>query len=235
MPPHPPNPWPDQHPLALDALLADAHDDRWNRFYADRARPVPFFGPAPDESLARWIEDGVMPPGRALDLGCGNGRNAVLLARSGFRVDAVDYSQAAIEWATQRAADAGVRVRFHKTSVFDAPIAPASFDLVYDSGCFHHMPPHRRADYIALVGAALKRGGLFGLNCFRPEGGSGLTDHEVYERRTLGGGLGYAEDRLRALWSGEFEILELRQMQDHASGSAVFGPSFLWVMRARRR
>jgi len=36
--------------------------------------------------------------------------------------------------------------------------------------------------------------------CFRPEGGSGYTDQQVYERASLGGGLGYSEDRLRAMW-----------------------------------
>ncbi len=43
-------------------------------------------------------------------------------------------------------------------------------------------------------------GGSFGLLCFRPEGGSGYTDRQVYQRASLGGGLGYPQDRLRSLW-----------------------------------
>ena len=77
-------------PAELDALLADRQNDWWNTFYANRAKPVPFFGTAPDESLSTWINDGVFPPGKALDLGCGNGRNAILLAKSGFSVDGVE-------------------------------------------------------------------------------------------------------------------------------------------------
>lgn len=226
--------WAGKSQAELDAAFADRQDDWWNGFYANRAKPAPFFGPEPDECLSTWIAEGVIAPGKALDLGCGNGRNAIFLAMSGFRVDGVDYSRTAIEWAVQRAAEARAQVCFHHASVFDAAIAPASYDLVYDSGCFHHMPPHRRRDYIALVASALKPAGWFAMTCFRPEGGGGLSDNEVYERKTLGGGLGYTDAQLRQLWSERFDIVSLRQMSEPAAGSGLFGRSFLWVMLARR-
>lgn len=56
-----------------------------------------------------------------------------------------------------------------------------------------------------------------------------------FMRRLMGGGPGYTEDRLRGLWSdGGFEIVELRQMDEHPAGGAVFGKDFLWVMLARK-
>jgi SAM-dependent methyltransferase len=95
------------------------------------------------------------------------------------------------------AGGAGWRCRgFQCCSIFGAALAEASYDLVYDSGCFHHLPPHRRPDCVALVRRALKPGGRYGLACFRPEGGGGFTDQQVYELASLGGGLGYSEDRL---------------------------------------
>jgi len=224
--------WTRKSQAELDALLAERQDDWWNDFYADRAKPVPFFGPQPDESLSTWINDELIPPGKAVDLGCGNGRNAVFLAKSGFIVEGVDYSRTAIEWAAQRANEADAHVHLHNASVFDVSLPSESYDLVYDSGCFHHMPPHRRSNYIALVAAALRPGGWFGMTCFRPEGGGGLSDDEVYQRRTMGGGLGYTDTRLRELWSGQFEVTTLRQMKECPADGSVFGKSFLWVMLA---
>lgn len=219
----------------LDALLAERSGPWWDSLFADRSRPCPFFVDAPDENLVEWLDRGLLPAGRALDLGCGNGRNAVHLAARGFTVDAVDLSARAIDWARERARGRGLAVDFRCRSVFDAPLEEGAYDLVYDSGCFHHLPPHRRATYTALVDRALRPGGRYGLVCFRPEGGSGLTDQQVYERRSLGGGLGYSEDRLRELWGREpFAVLELRQMLDAGGGAAGFGADFLWAMLAAK-
>jgi len=218
----------------LDGWLAPRESDWWDGFYEDRARACPFFVDLPDESLARWVEQGPLRPGKALDLGCGNGRNAVFLARSGFVVDGVDYSQRAIDWATERAAAAGVAVQWHCRSANDFECVPGSYDLVYESGLFHHLAPHRRRNYVERVVAALKPGGWFGMTCFRPEGGSGLSDREVYERRTLGGGLGYSEQRLRAIWSHGLQVHELRPMERPDAGSGRFGENFLWTLLARK-
>lgn len=187
----------------LDAFLADRGGAWWNGFFSDRAKPCPFFVEWPDESLVEWFDGGLLTPGHVLELGCGHGRNAAFLAGLGCTVDAVDFSAKAIEWAVERANAAGVPVNYQCCSIFDTTFTEGSYDLVYDSGCFHHLPPHRRKDYVELVRRALKPGGSYGLVCFRPEGGSGYTDRQVHEHRSLGGGLGYSEDRLHALWDEE--------------------------------
>jgi cyclopropane fatty-acyl-phospholipid synthase-like methyltransferase len=126
-------------------------------------------------------------------------------------------------------------VAFQRRSIFDAAFPEGSYDLVYDSGCFHHLPPHRRRDYAGLVDRALKPGGSYGLVCFRPEGGSGYTDQQVYERASLGGGLGYSENRLRALWDrAPFRLRELRQMRKTDGQEPCFGEDFLWVLLAEK-
>jgi cyclopropane fatty-acyl-phospholipid synthase-like methyltransferase len=219
---------------ALDTALAGHAQDWWNNFYEDKARPCPFFLALPDESLAASVHSGRLEPGKALDLGCGNGRNAIFLARQGFTVDAVDFSRTAIDWAAQRAAQAGVSVRLRTQSVFDLDIEPASYSLIYDSGCFHHVAPHRRSRYVRLINAALAADGWFGMACFRPEGGSGYSDDDVYQRRSLGGGLGYSEARLREIWSTGFAVRELRQMHQCGPESGFFGEPFLWSLWAQR-
>ena len=211
----------------LDSLLMDRGGAWWSEFLAENRATCPF--------LVDWPDEGLLTPGRVLELGCGNGRNATYLAGLGCRVDAVDFSAQAAVWARERAASAGVTVNVQCCSIFDTAITAGSCDLVYDSGCFHHLPPHRRKDYVELVHRALKPGGSYGLVCFRPEGGSGDTDQQVYERASLGGGLGYSGDRLRALWdTAPFSLRVLRQMKTTGGQGPYFGADFLWALLATK-
>jgi hypothetical protein len=138
----------------LDALLAEHGGGTWwDGFYADRAKPIPFFVEHPDESLVELLTR--TGAGRALDLGCGHGRNSIFLSSQ--------------------------------------------------------------------------------VTCFAPEGGSGLTDLQVYERRSTGYGLGYTDAQLRQLWSREFDVQLLRRMVKPPTGSGLFGETFLWVLFAQKR
>ncbi|NUV69506.1 class I SAM-dependent methyltransferase [Streptomyces sp. CAI-121] len=213
----------------------------WDAFYADRSREVPFFADKPDENLDAHLRQGRIAPGRVLELGCGPGRNAVHLASLGFEVDAVDLSPAALTWARERAEEAGVgSLRFHHGDAFTLTAAGAAltgpYDLIYDSGCFHHLPPHRRISYLALLERCLAPDGHFALTCFAAgEGGMGseLPDAELYLTGGLHGGLAYTDDELRNVFSGLTEI-ELRRMNDEAPESPLFGESFLWTALFRR-
>lgn len=217
----------------LDDLLVDKPATWWDTFYTDRSKPIAFFVDEPDENLAEWAAARRLHAGRALDLGCGNGRNAVFLAAHGYEVEALDYSPQAIAWARERVEATGSEVRLRCESVLDAELGSEQYDFVYDSGCFHHLPPHRRQTYFELVTRVLKPGGKFGLVCFRPEGGSGLSDRDVYEQRRLGGGLGYEEEQLRSLWDRPpLSVEVLRQMRSRDEAAPHFGEDFLWTLLA---
>ncbi|MFJ3878460.1 class I SAM-dependent methyltransferase [Streptomyces sp. NPDC090077] len=205
----------------------DGSRDWWDDFYANRSRDIPFFVDKPDENLASYLERGLLTPGRALDLGCGPGRNAVFLAAQGYEVDAVDLSRTAVTWGEERAREAGVDVRFHCGDIFTVDLPPGRYDLVYDSGCLHHLPPHRRVSYLALLERALAPGGHFALACFASGAtGSKLPDEEFYRTRSLAGGLAYTLDDLRGLFPAFGEV-ELRAMRRQASDSPLFGVSLL--------
>ncbi|MBB5874443.1 SAM-dependent methyltransferase [Allocatelliglobosispora scoriae] len=206
----------------------------WDDFYADRSRPVPFFAAKPDESLASYLDRGLIAPGRALDLGCGPGRNAIHLAGRGFRVDAVDLSPAAIAWGRDRAREAGADVRFHCGDAFALAELTGPYDLIFDSGCFHHLPPHRRVGYREFLDRTLSPGGHFGLTCFAAGAmGSELSDIDLYRQARLQGGVAYTAESLRWIFADLTEI-ELRRMHDEAPDSAAFGEPFLWTALFRR-
>lgn len=89
-----------------------------------------------------------LPPGRALDLGCGYGRAAIFLAKSGWQVDGVDFVPLAVAEAQKRARQAGVadRVHFHQASVTALGFLPGHYQLAVDVGCLHALDgPAQRA------------------------------------------------------------------------------------------
>ena len=108
-----------------------------------------------------------MPPGRALDLGCGTGTNVIWLAQHGWKAVGVDFSAVAIE-AARRKADwtsgaefvEGDVTRLHELGV-EGP-----FDLVLDIGCYHSVPTRRRDEYVREVTAVARPGGLMMIFAF---------------------------------------------------------------------
>jgi len=69
-------------------------------------------------------------PGRALDVGCGEGADALWLAEHGWDVTALDISQVALDRATDHAERVGARVRWLHAGLLEAALPPRSFDLV---------------------------------------------------------------------------------------------------------
>ena len=206
----------------------------WDEFYGDRSKPIPFFPAVPDENLVSYLDDGLLEPGRALDLGCGAGRNSLWLARQGFDVDAVDLSQAAVAWASERASEAAIDVRFHCGDAFSVTLPPGRYDLVYDSGCLHHLPPHRRVSYLALLDRVLAPGGHLGLSCFAAGAmGCELPDEQLYRDGRLHGGLAYTPDALRSIFSG-FDEIEMRPMREQPPDAPAVGFPFMLTALFRR-
>jgi SAM-dependent methyltransferase len=82
----------------------------------------------PNGALVTEVAD--VPPGRALDVGCGEGADAIWLARQGWAVTALDVSEVALGRARKAAADLGVTVTWLHSGLEAADVAAGSFDLV---------------------------------------------------------------------------------------------------------
>jgi SAM-dependent methyltransferase len=80
--------------------------------------------------------------GRALDCGCGSGRDAVHLAKHGWQVTGVDFAETGLNAARRRAQEDGVEVRWVKGDVAElgALGLASGYELLYDFGCMHLLP-----------------------------------------------------------------------------------------------
>ena len=111
----------------------------------------------PNRFLVAEVED--LEPGRALDLACGEGQNAIWLATLGWRVTGIDYSEVAIAKARARAERDGVEVDFVCADLVTYAPEARTFDLVVV--LYLHIPSSQRAAIHANAAAAVAPGGTF--------------------------------------------------------------------------
>jgi SAM-dependent methyltransferase len=128
--------------------------EHWDRKYAGTEQ---LWAATPNRSFAAEAAD--LPPGRALDLACGEGRHAVWLAERGWRVTAVDFSEVAIARGRARAAQEQVEVDFVCSDLHDFEPEPGAFDLVLV--LFLQLPANERRLVLSRAAAALSPGGTF--------------------------------------------------------------------------
>lgn len=100
---------------------------------------------------------GGLPPGDAVDLACGEGRNALWLAARGWRVTAIDFSEVAVERGRRLAEQAGVRVSWRAEDVLTADL-PAC-DLVVLA--YLQLPEEERRRAVRRAWDSLRAGGTF--------------------------------------------------------------------------
>lgn len=107
------------------------HDDdaqEWDRFYAGADDDAPHWSGEPNATLV--TEVATLRPGRALDVGCGEGGDAVWLARQGWQVTAIDPSAIALRRGRALARGFGVAVTWIRAGLLELPHDPDGFDLV---------------------------------------------------------------------------------------------------------
>jgi len=111
------------------------------------------------------------PAGRALDLGCGTGTNAITLAQHGWKVTGIDFTGKAIRQARRTAQQIGLEIEFKQGDVSMLAGVKGPFDLVLDIGCFHSLPARSRERYASKLPQLLAEGGTFLLYAWMDEAG----------------------------------------------------------------
>ena len=194
------------------------HPD-WNERYA--TGNLPWDTGQPDEHLVELARDGTLRAGRALEVGCGTGTNALWLAGHGFDVVAVDLAPLAIAQARAKAAGAA-RARFEVLDFLAADPPGAPFDLVFDRGCFHVFDePDARARFAARVAALLAPGGAW----------LSLVGSTEGPARDVGPPRRSAREVAAALEP----VLELQVLRSVVFATADRAPAAAWLCLARRR
>ena len=156
----------------------------------------------------------VLPPGRALDLGCGTGTNCMYLARHGWEVVGVDFSILAIRRARRKARRAGVDCQFYRDDVTDLAFLTDPFDLALDIGCLHSLPPEEWERYAAEVARLVRLGDLYLLYAFTPRPSQSPTR-------------GLAPQEVRSLFAPAFAV-EREEMGEDPSGPRS---AWYWLRR----
>lgn len=206
----------------------------WDQFYEAR-HPAPFIlqNELPDENLVEFLQKDVTIAS-AVELGCGEGRNAIYMAEQGISVTALDSSSTAIENAKKIAAEHGVSVDFRCQDVIKTGIS-GEYDFVYDSGMLHHLPPHRRITYLELLKNLVKPGGYFGLTCFAwgENCADEVNDWEFY-KQGFRAGVAFTKERLIELFGPHFDVIEIRKYRNGIPGT-IQGLQFMWVCLFQKR
>jgi SAM-dependent methyltransferase len=131
-------------------------EDFWNERYRSSSR---IWSGNPNPQLVAEIAD--VAPGRALDVGSGEGADAIWLARQGWEVVATDISSVALGRAAQHARqtdpEVAARIEWRQADLLARAPEADSFDLV--SAQFMQLPPEPRARLFAALAASVRQGG----------------------------------------------------------------------------
>lgn len=158
------------------------NDRDWNVRYVEG--DTPWDSKLVSRELKKVLQEQDIQPGRALELGCGTGTNAIYLAQKGFDVTAVDVSERALEMAVMQSQRASTNVSFVLQDVCNMHLAFEPFDFVFDRGCYHCARKIDLPGFLETVKRLTKPGTLWltltgNANDPSDEGPPKLTEEEI--------------------------------------------------------
>lgn len=151
----------------INALFGFAYDTRKISIYEEEYRQDSYYwGVVPSNSCYRILE--LMPPVkplRLLDIGCGEGRNAVFFARNGYSVTAFDIAESGIEKTKRLAEHHNVHITTIRADMNDFRL-DAAFDIIFSCGVMHYIKPEFRREILENYQVHTSQNGLNVFNAF---------------------------------------------------------------------
>ncbi|WP_091233008.1 helix-turn-helix domain-containing protein [Fontibacillus panacisegetis] len=153
--------------VSIDKLLGYISQDKPITIYEEEYKTEEYYwGLEPNKACYQVLQ--LMPPGRRLkllDIGCGEGKDAVFFARNGYDVTAFDVSDAGIEKTKRLADQMGVHVNVFKADILDYRL-DAYYDIVFSSGVLHYIKPDFRNEIFENYKQYTNVNGMHFLNVF---------------------------------------------------------------------
>jgi cyclopropane fatty-acyl-phospholipid synthase-like methyltransferase len=127
-----------------------------------------YFGEAPSDGLVAALEQYAVKPGKALDIGAGEGRNALYLAHLGFSVDAVEPSQDGAQKIEEKAKELGLNIDVKNTDYL-ADSRETEYDCIVAATSLDHMADDYLQKALSKLKKSLKVGGVVYIVVFTQE------------------------------------------------------------------
>jgi ubiquinone/menaquinone biosynthesis C-methylase UbiE len=140
----------------------NAYEERYRRIY--RAGATFWEKPVPTEALVEFIQEFNLPRGlKAIDFGCGEGRDSIFLAKMGFRVTGIDMAPSAVQRAKHWASKEGLEINFKVGDIINLPDEKDNcYDLAINIACLHMITDQKaRNQHLREAHRILKKDGLY--------------------------------------------------------------------------
>jgi 2-polyprenyl-3-methyl-5-hydroxy-6-metoxy-1,4-benzoquinol methylase len=190
----------------------------------------------PDSTLVQYAF--LVPKGKVMDIGAGEGRNALFFSKLGYEVHGIDISSTAVEKCMKKAEQDNLSLNIGVSNIFDYKIEPESYVLIIASEFLHTLKKSESMTIIPRLKEGIKKNGLIYVSAFS-------TDDSNYERNKAllteveentfyikehGHYIHYFHKKEILAHFSEWRLIHCSETQYLDLGHSQTGPHYHWVI-----